>query len=111
MPSRVSIVVTAMAVLCCATGHSAAQPTDRASTASSEAVLASSGSSSGNHRSKANDWMFMPSGTSTLGGALQFMTGDDGLGSEEIQFTDLIIGLTRRFRPTPNRAPSMYMAE
>jgi hypothetical protein len=35
--------------------------------------------------------MIMPSGTSTLGGALQFMTGDGGLGSEGIQFTDVVL--------------------
>lgn len=50
-------------------------------------------SDSGSYRSKANDWMIMPDGSTTLGGSLRFLTApagtpgmDDGLA-----FTDVVL--------------------
>ncbi len=45
----------------------------------------------GSARSKANDWMIMPAGTTTLGGHLGFMTAYAGLGDDEIRFTDVVL--------------------
>ena len=50
--------------------------------------MMSSGTSA---RSKASDWMIMPSGTATIGGTLQFVTAREGGGPDGLRFTDLVL--------------------
>lgn len=84
-PSSVSAAALALAVLSTtAVAHAQSEP----SAAESIALV---DSDVGSARSKANDWMIMPAGTTTIGGHLGFMTAYAGLGDEQIRFTDVVM--------------------
>ncbi len=66
-----------------------------ASRAVGETISMSGGSlsDSGSYRSKANDWMIMPDGSTTLGGSLRFLTAPTGTpGMDDgLKFTDVVL--------------------
>jgi len=88
-------VFTVVSILAVTAGTATAQETPRS--AAESISLSDGGGSYGSQRSKANDWMIMPSGTTTLGGSLQFLTAPSGFGDDKIRFTDVVmIGVRAR---------------
>lgn len=63
------------------------QPADRAIERAGVEMIDSSTVS---YRHKANDWMISPRGTTTVGGALRFVTAD-AFGDGELKFTDVVL--------------------
>ncbi len=85
MPHHASAVATLGLLAAFAPGRAAAQT--RTPTAA-ETIMVSGGASA---RSKASDWMIMPSGTATIGGTLRFITAPSGLGDQRMLFTDVVL--------------------
>jgi len=54
-------------------------------------AISLSGSSAGSYRSKANDWMIMPKGMTTIGGHVKFIISEAGLGPDGLKLTDVMI--------------------
>ncbi len=98
MQSRFLSVISALAVIVLAPSsvHAQNQP------AAAESI-ALTGGDSGSARSKANDWMIMPGGTTTFGGTIQFVTAQAGLDDERLRFTDLVMLSLQARRSFMNR--------
>lgn len=86
MQSLILSAVTALAVVILAPSAAHAQVERSAAEA-----ISLTGGDSGSARSKANDWMIMPGGTTTFGGSIQFVTAQDGFGDERLRFTDIVM--------------------
>lgn len=102
MQPRTRTSVTAAAALALVALLAPADALAQSERAAAEAI-ALTGSDSGSARSKANDWMIMPEGTTTFGGHLGFMTAYAGLGAEQIRFTDVVLATLHARRAFKDR--------